>query len=235
VADFTSNELQQILSDIQCIKCNTANGSGGTPSSAPQIDVVQVTLCDTTTNTWHYVTTVYTNGVAGTPTSQDSGRPCSQPQPTPPTIEKIDICDNLTKTIHTQVWKYTFDNLGAVIEALVNDIDTGVACNQSFKIKTGLKKLDIDYPLLDPNTANTYDGNINKYRSLTFTAIHIPTSSDGVEITDSYGNVMTWTDPDHLPNFSWNIDSAPSDTNITLPKIRIIENAEAFITFTEQI
>lgn len=101
----------------------------GGVSTTPQIEVITNTICNLDTNTWQYITTVYIDGVAQTPDTVDTGTSCDEPQPFPPQIETIQVCDPVTNTIHEQVWKYTIDpvtNLTASEQ--IGDVDTLLAC-----------------------------------------------------------------------------------------------------------
>lgn len=99
--------------------------------ATPQIDVEHRTICDLTTDTWHYITTVYIDGVVDSETSIDSNIPCSEPLPFPPDIEKLDRCDAVTGTIITDVYRYVTDSVtNLTTSTILSSIDTGIACNE---------------------------------------------------------------------------------------------------------
>jgi hypothetical protein len=100
--------------------------------ATPQIDIEHRTICNETTNTWHYVTVIYTDGVVTSNTSTDSGIACSDPLPFNPDIEQIRRCDATTNTIWVDVVRYMTDPVTNVTtSSLLQSIDTLEACNQT--------------------------------------------------------------------------------------------------------
>lgn len=155
--------VEQLLKEYLC-----AQVAAGIP--APQIDVEHRTICNEDTNTWHYVTVVYTNGVAGPPTVVDSGIACSEPLPISPDIEKIEVCDETTNTIHVKTYQYSYPDatdVTNVTETLLSDVDTNVPCNGTAEItKTHSRSTG----------QNTFTA---PYKSLSVTAISDDVTIDG--------------------------------------------------------
>lgn len=97
----------------------------------PQIDIEHRTICNETTNTWHYITVVYTDGVITSNTSVDSGIPCADPLPLEPDIEQLRRCDATTSTIWIDVVRYMTNPVTNVTtSSILQSIDTLEKCNE---------------------------------------------------------------------------------------------------------
>lgn len=97
----------------------------------PQIDVEHRTICNTTTDTWHYITVVYTNGVETSNTSVNSGISCKEPLPLEPDIEQLRRCNVATGTIFIDVVRYMTDPVTNVTTStILSSVDTLEKCNE---------------------------------------------------------------------------------------------------------
>lgn len=101
--------------------------------AVPDYEYVSHTVCDLVTDTWHYVTTPYIDGVASAVVSVDSGIPCSELQPIEPIIKDVSVCDAVTGTIHVLVNQYVYNDPSDLTDVTVtqlSDTDTLVKCNE---------------------------------------------------------------------------------------------------------
>lgn len=88
--------------------------------------------------TWVQTTTVYIDGVAGEPTVIDSGISCEEQAPLDRIdIEKLQICDPTTNTLHIKVCQFTTsydEGEPTTVETELSYTDTGVKCNVNIPI-----------------------------------------------------------------------------------------------------
>ncbi|MDP5044164.1 MAG: hypothetical protein NWQ06_04195, partial [Leeuwenhoekiella sp.] len=99
--------------------------------ATPQIDIEHRTVCNQDTDTWHFITVIYTDGVITSETSVDSGISCQDPLPLEPDIEQIRRCDAVTSTIWIDVTRYMTDPVTNVTtSSILESIDTLEKCNQ---------------------------------------------------------------------------------------------------------
>ena len=121
----------------------------------PQIDVEKDYICKN--DTWHIVTSVYTDGVLTSEVETDLGTPCDEPQPIEPKIEDVEICDAVTGTIHVIVNQYTYPDptdLTNVVITQLSDIDSGIKCGGD---------------IIDSETVVICNNGFNEYHTFTTT------------------------------------------------------------------
>lgn len=112
----------------------------GTPNNPMQVEVtnfppdyeyVSNTICDSTTDTWHYITTPFVDWVAWAPVDIDSGVSCDEVAPSID-IEKIEYCNTTTNTLWIKVCRftttYTDGEPNASTEEILSDTDTWAPC-----------------------------------------------------------------------------------------------------------
>ena len=99
-----------------------------TTSCDPPPDVVDIDVefvCNADTGFWDSVSTTTTNGVPAAPVVTPTDIPCPDPD-TPPDMESVRVCDDVTDTYHIVTTAYAADGTSTQI----SDVDTGESCKK---------------------------------------------------------------------------------------------------------
>jgi len=98
------------------------------------VQIEKITYCNLDTDTHWIKVCSYSIDASGTPvetvlSESDTGIPCDEFPPTPPQIEKISYCNDLTKTTWIKVCAYAFNSTtGVTTETVLSETDSGVPC-----------------------------------------------------------------------------------------------------------